>query len=422
MREVKFGLLKHQMEFLNDREHKFLALCGGYGCGKTVSLALKAIDLMLHNPGCPGLVFSPTMTLAQDIIMPQLDEFLNNFGFSFSLRKTPLPKYTIRVNGSESYMYVLSFENWRRIISYNAAWAIIDELDTVPLDIAQRAWKLLLGRIRVGKVRQIATASTPEGFRFLYQNWVVNSNSKAKRLIRAKSTDNPYLPEDFIQSMYDEYPKELVEAYINGEFVNLTGNVVYYCYNRWENSSGELYVPGEVVHVGMDFNVGRMAAVAVVQRGAEFHAVREFLNIRDTPDMIAVLKSELGATPLHRIIVHPDASGGSRKTVDASLSDISLLKSSGFTVANTSVNPYVRDRVICTNTGLRNGKGVRKVFINSVTCPELASAIEKLPYNQKGEVDKSLGIDHICDAFTYAIFNLLPLKTVAQYRQSRYVI
>ena len=49
-------------------------------------------------------------------------------------------------------------------------------------------------------------------------------------------------------------------------------------------------VDGEPVFVGMDFNVGKMAAVIHVKRSGQPRAVGEVVNAYDTPDMIRRIK------------------------------------------------------------------------------------------------------------------------------------
>ena len=58
----------------------------------------------------------------------------------------------------------------------------------------------------------------------------------------------------------------MVEAYIDGPFVNLTSGSVYPNFNRLECHTNETIRPGEPLHVGMDFNINRMAATIHVIR------------------------------------------------------------------------------------------------------------------------------------------------------------
>ena len=79
---------------------------------------------------------------------------------------------------------------------------------------------MFLARMRTGKVNQLALASTPEGFRYCYRQFV-EQDGPDKRLIRVRSMDNPHLPEDFVESLKRNYPPQLIQAYLDGHFVNL---------------------------------------------------------------------------------------------------------------------------------------------------------------------------------------------------------
>ncbi len=109
-------------------------------------------------------------------------------------------------------------------------------------------------------------------------------------MIQASTTSNPFLPEDYVQSLRDTYPGQLIDAYIDGEFVNLTSGSVYYAYDRRKNSSRETIQP-ETLYIGQDFNVGHMASTVYVQREYVWHAVAELVDMFDTPDVVRRLPS-----------------------------------------------------------------------------------------------------------------------------------
>src|SRR5690606_4261975 len=138
---------------------------------------------------------------------------------------------------------------------------------------------------------------------------------------------------------------------------NLTSGTIYHAYDRAKNASQEAMRNGEPVFVGMDFNVGKMAAVIHVKRDGLPHAVGEVVNAYDTPDMIRVLKDRLGN---RQVRVYPDASGGSRKSVNASITDIQQLKAAGFIVSAPDANPPVKDRINAMNAMFCNAEGRRR--------------------------------------------------------------
>jgi hypothetical protein len=156
----------------------------------------------------------------------------------------------------------------------------------------------------------------------------------------------------------------------------------------------------EPVYIGMDFNVGQMSAVIHVKDKLGPRAVDEIVNAYDTPDIINIIKSRYKDCTIR---VYPDASGGSRKSVDASKTDIALLEQAGFSVIYNKKNPFVKDRVLAMNRAFCDNIGNREYFVNVDMCPTYADCLEQQVWNDNGEPDKTQGKDHANDAGGYFI-------------------
>lgn len=183
----------------------------------------------------------------------------------------------------------------------------------------------------------------------------------------------------------------------------MTQGSVYNCFDRIKCSTLAVDDGREPVHIGMDFNVTNMSAVCCVLRanGDEIHAIKELVKIYDTPAMINAINA---AFPGRKITVYPDASGDSRKSVNASVTDISLLRAAGFSVQVNGANPRVKDRVMSVNSALAH----EHLFI-SPACMETILDLEQLTYNDQGEPDKSLNRDHRADALGYLVNKIKPV-------------
>jgi hypothetical protein len=190
---------------------------------------------------------------------------------------------------------------------------------------------------------------------------------------------------------------------LGGQFVNLTSGTVYNSYDRALNNSKEMIQEKELLCIGMDFNVTNMSAVVYVHRGQDWHAVDELKGIYDTPAMVKTIQERYKE---HSIRIYPDASGSSRKSVDASVSDISLLEAAGFSVYKNKKNPAVKDRVLSANKAFID----KRLMINDKMCPEYARCMEQLTYDANGEPDKKSNIDHLPDAGTYPIAYEMPIN------------
>lgn len=405
---MRVELTGPQYEFVTATE-RFPALVAGFGAGKTHAAVTRALALKLQYPRQNVGYYLPTYDLVTTIAFPRFIETLEAWGIAYRQNKNDK---MIHVEGAGSFIF-RTMDAPERIVGYEVADSLVDELDTLPEDKARDAWNKIIARNRQkkpdGSANTVGVATTPEGYRFVYDRWVRNGGP-GYRIIKASTFSNAAnLPEGYIDSLRATYPSQLLAAYLDGEFVNLVAGSVYPEFDRTLNASAERIQPGEALHVGMDFNVGKMSAVVHVLRGDEPHAVKEYTGVLDTPAMCALLKREHEG---HRILVYPDASGQSRKSNNASESDIALLKAAGFGVRVNPANPRVKDRVLAVNK-LIHSEGVRRYRVNPETCPELVESLEKQAYDKHGEPDKAGGLDHVIDAAGYFIAYRYPIKKPA---------
>jgi len=213
------------------------------------------------------------------------------------------------------------------------------------------------------------------------------------------------LPKDYIPSLRKSYPANLVDAYIDGLFVNLTSGSVYPSFCRKQNHTDATIRPGEQLHVGMDFNINRMAATIHVIRDGLPMLLEEATSLFDTPAMIVELKRRF---PGHSITVYPDASGKNRKSVNGSESDHSLLRAAGFMVMVNPSNPAVRDRVLAVNAIFLNIDHKRRYLVNTDNCPVTTQVLEQQAYTENGEPNKD-GTEDPVDALGYFIVQRFPI-------------
>lgn len=387
-------------------EAQFPAMVAGFGAGKTEAAIVRSIIGKLENPDLDRGFYAPTYDLIRMIAFPRFEAILEQLEIPYRIYKSPLNYIEIHGKGK---IFFRSMDTPHRIIGYEHADADVDELDTMKFDDAAYAWRQILARNRQkkpnGQLNTIGCTTTPEGFKFVYETWK-NNPQQGYEIIQAPTLSNPHLPDGYIDSLKAIYPDNLLAAYLEGQFVNLTAGTVYNAYNRIEHRSTETIKEKELLLIGMDFNVTNMSAVVYVLRDKAWHAVDELKGIYDTPAIIEVIKERYKE---HSIRVYPDASGGSRKSVDASKSDISLLEAAGFVVYANKKNPLVKDRVLSANSAFSNGL----LFINDEKCPEYARCMEQLAYDQNGEPDKKSNIDHLPDAGTYPITFEMPVTKPA---------
>jgi hypothetical protein len=393
-----------QFDFVEAGE-QFPALIAGFGAGKTHAGIWRLLTKKLAYPKQNVAYYLPTYDLVARTGIPRFEETLENVRLPFKTNKN---EALIEIERCGQIIF-RTMDNPARIVAYEVADSIADELDTLPTEKAREVWNKIIGRNRQkkpdGSLNTVGVVTTPEGFRFVYDRWKKNA-APGYRLIKATTQSNAkHLPVGYIESLQASYPTNLLAAYLDGEFVNLTSGSVYTEFDRALNATSDMVKPDDALHIGMDFNVGQMAAVVCVVRDWKPRAVAELSKLLDTPAMIAAIKARY---PGHSIFVYPDASGGNRKSNNASLSDISLLEAAGFTVLNNPSNPAVKDRVLSVQQALHSA-GERKLLVNGERCPGLVEGLEKQAYDKNGEPDKTAGLDHLLDALGYFIAYRYPV-------------
>lgn len=382
------------------------AFVGGFGSGKTAAAIARAMALKITHRRCDIAYYLPTFPLVEDIAFRRFPELCERKGWAYRLNRTSA---FIEFPNAGRIVF-RTMEQPQRIVGYEVAHSICDELDTLPTDKARQVWNRVIARNRqkCGAPNTVGVVTTPEGFRFVYERWVRDPRP-GYVLFRARTEDNAgHLPDGYVENLRSSYPSQLLQAYLDGEFVNLTAGSVYPEFDRAANASSETVKPGETVHVGMDFNVLKMAAIVHVLRDGNPHAVAELTGVFDTRDMARLLRERYRENG-HPVIVYPDASGGGRRSVDASVSDLAILRQAGFTVLVNPGNPAVKDRVLAVNQML-HANGVRRYRINGDACPHLVEAFERQSYDKAGEPDKSSGVDHVLDAAGYFISYRWPVR------------
>lgn len=409
--QIKLTATQPQADFLA-LDCKFPAFVAGFGTGKSEVMCNSALLDSLEG-GAASLIamYEPTYDLVRLILAPRMEEKLQQWGVRYKYNKSENIIYTS--SGQMGDFVLRTLDNPARIVGYQSFRAKIDEIDTLKHEHATEAWIKIIARNRQipatyapttnKPVNTVSIFSTPEGFRFVHDRWVVN-RKPGYEMIQASTLSNPFLPDDYVDALRASYPAQLIDAYIDGQFVNLTSGTVYHAYDRVRCRSRETIQPGDPLFIGQDFNVGKMASTVYVKRSNGWHVVAELSDLFDTPDVIRVIK-ERWQDSGHRIIVYPDASGKNRKSVGASQSDIALLEQARFDVRVNASNPAVKDRVLSMNKALESGQ----VWVNDSACPNTARGLEQQAYDKNGEPDKTGGVDHQNDATTYVAAYEMPV-------------
>jgi hypothetical protein len=408
--QIDIPLTGPQKEFCQTVE-PYPAIIGGLGSGKSRGGTMRAIIKLLECSGSNIGYYMPSYDLLNLRAMPGVEDDLNMLGMSFSVNKS---KYTIDVQGYGRIIF-RSYDRPERIVAYETAHSIVDELDTLKKEKAALVWRKISERNRQAfkaldgskGINTIACVTTPDqGYSgFIYEKWYKKKQS-GYQVIKAPTYSNPYLPDGYIEQIRANYDALLAEMYIEGEIVSLNDKKVYHFFNRGKHHTCETINESEQLHIGLDFNIGGCCATTWAIRANVPYCLDEFVS-HDTHDFCNNLTRYKG----HKVTVYPDASGGSGST-NASASDLDIIRQAGFAVSSPNKNPFVRDRINVMNNKISKGD----FYVNTDLCPELTNALEVQGYDKNNEPEKFKehpAIDDWNDCAGYFMHKRFGIKTIA---------
>lgn len=410
-------------------EKRYCAFIGGFGCGKSFGVGMKCYWLAERTKGWPGMLISRSGKQLDNLKL-ELENVFKMMGLTYldwnTYKKAKTPFSFTLYDGNifliywggtdgprkdgETRVYCETTENYayKRWAGGNRAWAVIDEIDTMqnPAEV----WAFANDRVRVGPFNQTACASTPEGFGFLWDFFdqkpkedMLAADDRA--IIRGCTFDNPNINKSYVRSQIMTRDPRTLRAYVFGEFVNLDGTLVYWRFDKDLNKGTKTlkdFPKNFICHVGVDFNKNINAAcISIVDHDGTIHVVDECFGATDVFALIEQLKQKLNGRPIK---IYPDASGyeGIRQ----------LEREFGsHAVIYDNANPAVAVRVASVNERMFNeNNNLPRILVNPQTAPRLYNSLMRQVKNERGEPDKSSGLDHSVDGFGYFVYQNWPAE------------
>lgn len=413
---TKGGMWSYQREWWQSDKF-FKLLVGGYGSGKTAISAKRAIALAIYNAPSPYLYVSPTYSVAQDTIVPHIEAMLDGRGIKYDFHSTKL-NFTIYYAGKVGKIWIRSGDRPKKLKGPNIGAANIDE----PFIQEKSVFEQVMARVRdpQAKLREISMTGTPEELNWGYEMCEGDDYHKfADRLtiVKAKTEENLALPPEYVKTLKATYDPLMAQAYLDGEFISLNGNLVYHAFSG-ANVIDTNYDPSLPVRVGLDFNVDFMSATLSHDRAGEDHTFDEIQLKNSDTEMMC--KEILNSYPGQRFTFYPDSTGNSRSTKGRTDFNIirAVMKHNLEGISHPPKNPSLRDRFNCTNASFCSHDGIRRSFINP-RCKGLIKDYNQIkhPYEAYKKKNEPLGRVHLSDAQGYKLHRVMPLASKPTIRQ-----
>jgi len=412
---------------------KVVSFTAGYGTGKTRAAVHAALDLAIANPGCIGLLVSPSFAVA------------DMTGGLVSMLRGVCETAKIPHSYNEQHRR-LTLEPWNsvilvqsaktRIISTTAAWAVCDE----PGDYPDGALAQVRARLRDrgGTCRRLLMTGTPEGFGNDFYRFTVQQPMPNTVRIKGRTADNAMnLSPDYIDGLRASHDQRILEAYLEGRFVNLTAGNVYHAFDRDRHVQPVAFDPWQELYLSCDFNVDPMAwNLYQIRTASEFESSLELadqvltvpkgctitMHKADTvgaANLVADRLFDMGwrGTEL-RICGDPSGRSNSTRSRHSDYDILTRTLKNRFATAGhplkvmmlvSRAHPSLRDSINAVNGRLHNALGQCGILIDPDNV-ELIEDLEQVAWDRDGGIDKSdPARTHYSDELRYLVHRLWPV-------------
>ena len=401
MKQIKLTgeLVGAQWDFIQDYDTKFLHLSAGYGFGKTRTLLLKLLLLSKKNAPYPGGLVVPSYTDFTRDVKVAFEDLFHQYGIKAEYHGS---EHKYKLPWTKGPLYVATAE--KKIRGPNWSYAGINELTLISME----RYREVIGRVRIkgAKFPQIVSSGTPEGLASEYYESFIEKPLSGSRCLYGDTRENAHnLNPAYIKSLYDTYPKALIDAYLKGLWVNLAGNRFYFEYDPVRNDALTKPRTDLPFLIGMDFNVEFLSASVWQFFNNKFYGLDEIVleggEGFKVENMIKALEAK-GYGPYNSIIC-PDPAGKSRNT--SGKTEVEILEQAGFQVRTRAAAPRFRERQINMNKLFElgriivhpeNQKKTKKDFM-AVECDP--HSLEKIKKNPK-LTHLSDGVDYLVDLYS----------------------
>ncbi|MCK5017571.1 MAG: phage terminase large subunit [Candidatus Peribacteraceae bacterium] len=277
--EIRNKVLPKQTEFLSSQK-KEVMMSGAFGAGKSRVLCYKAFE-RASIPGnvvglCRKTSTSLKRTTLRTLLKPdgELPPVLPKGSYQHHKQDN-----IIKINGGGEIVY-FGFDDEETVGSLNLGCCCIDE----GIELNEDEYTMLLGRCRMKSdpLRQTFTATNPgTPHHFLYKRFFENINSKKQEVIKTRSRDNFFLPEDYLEVL-EGFTGQRRARYVEGKWVAFEG-LVYDIFNRDIHIVRRPDEKWKEIVIGVDdgYHPHPPAALKIgIDKRGGMHIMREFYKLR----------------------------------------------------------------------------------------------------------------------------------------------
>lgn len=403
-------------------------LSGSYGSAKSALMAHLVSTHCLLNPGARACLGREAMPdLKRTIFREILDHISVDLveGRDFWVNTTQA--IIVFRNGSEIISTSWADRKYSKARSLKLSCVCIEELTESDAE-GRAAFMELKARVRrIPGIKEnfVIAATNPDSPGHWAYDYFIKpamAGHPTRRVFYSKTYDNPFLDPVYIEQLRADLNEREVKRYIEGQWIELTKDVVYWAYSADGNYRDTSYKVDETHPIGVafDFNIadGKPLSCCLFQYvDGVFHyfaeAVVEGLRTLD-------ICEELGARGFldfnTEYLVYGDATGARRDT-RSKVSDYDIIMGFLQNYAGGKLrvrklvplsNPPIRDRHNRVNAYCCNADGERRLFVYR-DAPTLDKGLRLTALKKGGTYieDDSQAFQHVTTAAAYGLMTTL---------------
>jgi hypothetical protein len=380
-------------------EARFRVLIAGRRMGKTHLACVELLTRAAARKEADCYYVAPTYRMAKEIAWRQLKKMIPD-GWLASSNETDL---SVRlVNGAT--IALRGADNPDSLRGVGLDFCVLDEFAWID----KAAWEDVLRPALADRGGGALFITSPAGHNWAYDLYLRGLDKQDGWAAWQFTTlDGGRVPVEELEEARRSLDPRKFRQEFEASFETLHGRV-YSNFSRLPFPVGHIddsvVDTGAEILVGMDFNVNPMSAAIAVRAGPECHFLDALeLPVSNTEEMATELRRRY---PNRTLIVCPDPSGKARKTsAPVGQTDFTILQQAGFKVRAPNQAPLVVDRENNTQAMMRTADGTMRIKVHP-RAKSLIRAWDGLTYKEgTSQPDKTLGLDHICDAADYLLWS-----------------
>jgi phage terminase large subunit len=215
---------------------RFRCYGGAVGAGKTKAGSREAMRMAIMFPGSTGLIGNYTYRRLHDSTMRTFMLELEQTGLALRRwsRFNRSDMELVFWNGSR--IWFRNLEDYEQFLGVELDWFYVDEGSVCPDDV----FVMLTGRLRgtpapntgvIGPLRAWITTN-PGPSPWIRRNFIDRSHPEYA-LFRAKTTDNPYLDDAYIQTLRQQFSGVWWKRFVEGDWSSFEGQV----FHEWDQET-----------------------------------------------------------------------------------------------------------------------------------------------------------------------------------------